>query len=211
MRQRDHISPTHQRGWGKRAPTEENGIHGGFQKHSTAFNAIHSTTRSVNSTLNIVENVENSRMPRKSMWKTMLRTGKTGCQTDRNAVPRGRSTKANEERNRALTWDFYREHAYFQPPAAHRAHRFEQPAIGSGLPCRNIRIPPRESRITPEFSTRWKSGIQFSSTFSTFVEQIVDNSEYPRWKTHSDSSKTEFRLNSPVNCAYNSPASTKRR
>jgi hypothetical protein len=111
----------------------------------------------------------------------------------------------------ALTWDFYREHAYFQPPAAHRAHRFEQPAIGSGLPCRNIRIPPRESRITPEFSTRWKSGIQFSSTFSTFVEQIVDNSEYPRWKTHSDSSKTEFRLNSPVNCAYNSPASTKRR
>ncbi len=56
------------------SPAGENGIHGGFQKHSTAFNEIHSTFQIVNSTLNNVENVENSYKPRKSMWKTVFRT-----------------------------------------------------------------------------------------------------------------------------------------
>ncbi|MDD6730236.1 MAG: hypothetical protein PUE02_04840, partial [Eggerthellaceae bacterium] len=56
------------------SPAGGNGIHGGFQKHSTAFNEIHSTFQIVNSTLNNVENVENSYKPRKSMWKTVFRT-----------------------------------------------------------------------------------------------------------------------------------------
>lgn len=73
------------------------------------------------------------------------------------------------------------------------------------------RISLSRSEIPLEFSTRGKTRIQFSSPFSTFVEQNVDNFEYPRWKTYPPSLKTEFRLNSALNCAYNRPASTKRR